>query len=82
MNADHASTAPADKRNPHGQFAPGNPGGPGNPHARRVAQLVNRQKERATSRRVCAQHAHHFARLSKIESIERLVEHEERLRGK
>src|SRR5437588_12016801 len=31
--------APADDRDATGRFAPGNPGGPGNPYARQVARL-------------------------------------------
>src|SRR5262245_64395058 len=34
-----AAQTPADGREANGQFAKGNPGGPGNPFARKVAQL-------------------------------------------
>src|SRR5215831_14880487 len=45
-----------------------------------VRQLVDRQKQRAPRGRVVAQHAHRVARLSEIEAVEGLVEHQQRLR--
>ena len=38
-NADGLPTPSTNGRTPRGQFAKGNPGGPGNPHAKRVAWL-------------------------------------------
>src|SRR5437763_15173752 len=47
--ADHAAQTPTNGHEPNGQFAKGNPGGPGNPFARQVAQLrkviINRLTE-------------------------------------
>ena len=49
-------------------------------NARGVAQLVDRQKQRAPCRACVAQDLHDVARLPEIESVERLVEHQQRLR--
>src|SRR5262245_31763070 len=45
----------------------------------RVRQLMDREKERPSERRELAERTHHFARLAEIESVERLIEHEQRL---
>jgi hypothetical protein len=48
---------------------------------RRVAELMNRQKQRASTGDVAAEHVHDVARLAQIEPVERLVEHQQRLRS-
>ena len=48
--------------------------------ARGVRELMDRQKQRASRGGVFAQHAHDVARLPEVQSVERFVEHEERLR--
>ena len=41
---------------------------------------MDREKERAASRGMLSEHVHHLARLAQIETVERLVEQEQRLR--
>src|SRR3954466_9191796 len=49
--------------------------------ARRVVQLMNGEEQRASGRRHPAQERTHLADLAEIESVERLVEQQHRLRG-
>jgi hypothetical protein len=42
---------------------------------------VNGQNEGAPARRDFAQHAHHVARLTQVEPVERLVHQHQRMRG-
>src|SRR5690348_14860826 len=46
-----------------------------------VAELVDREKQGAPGRRGVLQDGHNVSRLTEVESVERLVQHQERLRG-
>src|ERR1700731_3470232 len=47
----------------------------------RIDQLVDREDKRAPASRNLAQHVHHLARLSEVESVEWLVHEQQRMRS-